>query len=389
VDFHPLFSGLVSFSTHGSDQTRRYRPLNNHQQLPRSEMRQQGASRLATEELSPVDTVPWRNLMKILNAILGATAVAAVSLFSATAGAQSYPDRTITMVVPFSAGGPTDTVARLVAESMSKDLGQQVIVENVGGAGGTLGAARVANAEADGYTVLLHHIGMATSATLYRKLPYDTLNAFEYVGLVTEVPMTIVARKDLEPTDMAGLIEYAKANKDTVTVANAGIGAASHLCGMLFMSALETPLVTVPYKGTGPAMTDLLGGQVDIMCDQTTNTTKQIQAGTIKAYAVTSPERLDVLKDIPTTTEAGLADFQVGIWHGIYAPKGTPAEAVERLSKSLQLALKDENVAARFAELGTEPSPEADATPDALKAKLESEIARWKPVIEAAGQYAD
>ena len=327
--------------------------------------------------------------MKILNAILGATAVAAVSLFSATAGAQTYPDRTITMVVPFSAGGPTDTVARLVAESMSKDLGQQVIVENVGGAGGTLGAARVANAEADGYTVLLHHIGMATSATLYRKLPYDTLNAFEYVGLVTEVPMTIVARKDLEPTDMAGLIEYAKANKDTVTVANAGIGAASHLCGMLFMSALETPLVTVPYKGTGPAMTDLLGGQVDIMCDQTTNTTKQIQAGTIKAYAVTSPERLDVLKDVPTTAEAGLADFQVGIWHGIYAPKGTPAEAVERLSKSLQVALKDENVAARFAELGTEPSPEADGTPDALKAKLESEIARWKPVIEAAGQYAD
>ncbi|CCF20659.1 Conserved exported protein of unknown function [Pseudorhizobium banfieldiae] len=327
--------------------------------------------------------------MKILNAILGATAVAAVSLFSATAGAQTYPDRTITMVVPFSAGGPTDTVARLVAESMSKDLGQQVIVENVGGAGGTLGAARVANAEADGYTVLLHHIGMATSATLYRKLPYEPLNAFEYVGLVTEVPMTIVARKDLEPTDMAGLIEYAKANKDTVTVANAGIGAASHLCGMLFMSALETPLVTVPYKGTGPAMTDLLGGQVDIMCDQTTNTTKQIQAGTIKAYAVTSPERLDVLKDVPTTAEAGLADFQVGIWHGIYAPKGTPAEAVERLSKSLQVALKDENVAARFAELGTEPSPEADGTPDALKAKLESEIARWKPVIEAAGQYAD
>ena len=327
--------------------------------------------------------------MKILNAVLGATAVAAVSLFSAGAGAQTYPDRTITMVVPFAAGGPTDTVARLVAESMSKDLGQQVIVENVGGAGGTLGAARVANAEADGYTVLLHHIGMATSATLYRKLPYDTLNAFEYVGLVTEVPMTIVARKDLAPTDMAGLLEYAKANKDTVTVANAGIGAASHLCGMLFMSALETPLVTVPYKGTGPAMTDLLGGQVDIMCDQTTNTTKQIQAGTIKAYAVTSPERLDVLKDIPTTAEAGLADFQVGIWHGIYAPKGTPAEAVERLSKSLQVALKDENVAARFAELGTEPSPEADGTPDALKAKLESEIARWKPVIEAAGQYAD
>ncbi|WP_435655723.1 tripartite tricarboxylate transporter substrate-binding protein [Brucella pituitosa] len=313
----------------------------------------------------------------------------AISTAAFTAQAQNYPERTITMVVPFAAGGPTDTVTRLVAESMSKDLGQQVIVENVGGAGGTLGAGRVATADPDGYTLLLHHIGMATSATLYRKLAYDTLNAFEYVGLVTEVPMTIVARKDLEPTDLKGLIDYAKANKDTVTVANAGIGAASHLCGMLFMSAIETPLVTVPYKGTGPAMTDLLGGQVDIMCDQTTNTTKQIQAGTIKAYAVTSSERLGVLKDLPTTKEAGLDGMEVGIWHGIYAPKGTPADITERLSKSLQLALQDQNVVARFAELGTKPSSESDATPAALKAKLEAEVTRWKPIIEAAGQYAD
>lgn len=305
------------------------------------------------------------------------------------ASAQTYPDRTITIVVPFAAGGPTDTVTRLVAESMSKDLGQQVIVENVGGAGGTLGAGRVASADPDGYTLLLHHIGMATSATLYRNLPYDTLNAFEYVGLVTDVPMTIVARKDLEPADLKSLVEYAKANADTVTVANAGIGAASHLCGMLFMSAIDTPLVTVPYKGTGPAMTDLLGGQVDLMCDQTTNTTKQIQGGTIKAYAVTSPARLDVLPDVPTAEEGGLPGFQVGIWHGLYSPKGTPAEITERLSKSLQVALKDPNVVARFAELGTVPSPEADATPAALKGKLEAEIARWKPVIDAAGQYAD
>jgi len=316
-------------------------------------------------------------------------AAAAVTLYSFTASAQTYPERTITVVVPFAAGGPTDTVTRLVAEAMSKDLGQQIIVENVGGAGGTLGAGRVANADPDGYTLLLHHIGMATSATLYRKLAYDTLNAFEYVGLVTEVPMAIVARKDLEPTDLKGLVEYAKANKDSITVANAGIGAASHLCGMLFMSAIGTPLVTVPYKGTGPAMTDLLGGQVDIMCDQTTNTTKQIQGGTIKAYAVTTPERLDVLKDVPTTIEGGLPAVQVGIWHGLYAPKGTPAEITDRLSKSLQVALKDPNVIARFAELGTRPSSEADATPAALKAKLESEIARWKPIIEAAGQYAD
>ncbi|MCO5731619.1 tripartite tricarboxylate transporter substrate-binding protein [Rhizobium sp. SSA_523] len=325
--------------------------------------------------------------MSLFKTILATTGLATALV--AGAALAEYPERNITMVVPFAAGGPTDTVARLVAESMSKDLGQQIIVENVGGAGGTLGAGRVASAEADGYTILLHHIGMATSATLYRKLAYDTLNAFEYVGLVTEVPMTIVARKDLEPTDLKGLIEYVKANKDKVTVANAGIGAASHLCGMLFMSAIETPLVTVPYKGTGPAMTDLLGGQVDIMCDQTTNTTKQIQGGTIKAYAVTSPKRLDIFPDLPTAVEGGLQGFEVGIWHGVYAPKGTPSAAVEKLSASLKKALKDQNVGARFAELGTLPSPEADATPAALKAKLESEIARWKPVIEGAGQYAD
>lgn len=327
--------------------------------------------------------------MKLLKSVTCAVAAAAVSLFALSAAAQDYPGRNITMVVPFSAGGPTDTVARLVAESMSKDLGQQIIVENVGGAGGTLGAGRVASADPDGYTILLHHIGMATSDTLYRKLAYKTLDAFDYVGLVTEVPMTILSRKNLETNDLKGLIDYAKANKDKVTVANAGIGAASHLCGMLFMSAIETPLVTVPYKGTGPAMTDLLGGQVDIMCDQTTNTTKQIQGGTVKAYAVTTPQRLSVLPDVPTATEAGLPNFEVGIWHGIYTPKGTPAAVNERLSKALQVALKDQNVAARFAELGTTPSPDADATPAALKAKLESEIARWKPVIESAGQYAD
>ena len=326
--------------------------------------------------------------MTFFKSLFSATAIAA-TFIAASASAQTYPERSITMVVPFAAGGPTDTVARLVAESMSKDLGQQVLVENVGGAGGTLGAGRVASSEPDGYTILLHHIGMATSATLYRNLAYKPLEAFDYVGLVTEVPMTIVARKDFEPTDLKGLLDYVKANSDKVTVANAGIGAASHLCGMLFMSAIQTPLVTVPYKGTGPAMTDLLGGQVDLMCDQTTNTTKQIQEGAIKAYAVTSPERLPVLPDLPTTTEGGLKDFQVGIWHGIYAPKGTPKEAIDKLGASLKKALKDENVVTLFAELGTAPSSDAEATPEALKAKLESEIARWKPIIEAAGQYAD
>ncbi len=318
-----------------------------------------------------------------------AAVAAAAALTASTAFAQGYPDRTITMVVPFAAGGPTDTVGRLVAEKMSADLGQQIIVENVGGAGGTLGAGQVAAAEADGYTILLHHIGMATSATLYRSLAYKPLEAFEYVGLVTEVPMTVVARKDFEPADMASLITYVKANADSITMANAGIGAASHLCGMLFMQALDAPIVTVPYKGTGPAMTELLGGQVDLMCDQTTNTTEQIKGGTIKAYAVTSPARLAIFPDLPTVAEGGAPSMEVGIWHGIYAPKGTPAEATDKLAAALQKALADPEIVAKFGELGTVPSSAADATPAALKAKLEGEIARWKPIIESAGVFAD
>lgn len=314
---------------------------------------------------------------------------AGLTLTLAAGAALAWPDRQITMVVPFSAGGPTDTVARLVAESMSRELGQQIIVENVGGAGGTLGAGRVAAADPDGYTVLLHHIGMATAATLYRKLAYDTLGDFDYVGLVTDVPMVLVARKDFPAADLGELITYVKANADKVTLANAGIGAASHLCGMMFMSAIETPLVTVPYKGTGPAMTDLLGGQVDMMCDQTTNTTQQIKGGTIKAYATTTPERLAIFPDLPTADEAGLKDFEVAIWHGIYAPKGTPAEAIAAMSKALQTALADPKIVSAFADLGTAPSSAEDATPAALQARLESEIARWKPVIEAAGVYAD
>ncbi len=310
-------------------------------------------------------------------------------LAAAAAAAQTYPDRSITMVVPFSAGGPTDTVGRLIAEKMSADLGQQIVVENVGGAGGTLGAGQVAGAEADGYTLLLHHVGMASSATLYRNLAYKPLEAFEYIGLVTEVPMTLVARADFEPTDVAALIAYVKENADTITMANAGIGSSSHLCGMLFMQAVEAPIVTVPYKGTGPAMTELLGGQIDIMCDQTTNTTEQIKGGTIKAYAVTSPARLDVLPDLPTVAEAGIPGVEVSVWHGLYTPKGTPAEVNDRLAAALQVALADPEIATQLAELGTAPSPAADATPAALKAKLESEIARWKPVIEAAGVFAD
>lgn len=320
--------------------------------------------------------------------LVGALCAAATFLTAPMAFAQGYPERQVTMVVPFAAGGPTDTVARLVAEKMSGDLGQQIVVENVGGAGGTLGAGQVAKADPDGYTILLHHIGMATGATLYRKLAYDTLNAFDYVGLVTEVPMVFVARKDFEPADFKTFTDYTKANADKVTMANAGIGSASHLCGMLYQSAIGTQLVTVPYKGTGPAMTDLLGGQTDIMCDQTTNTTQQIKGGTIKAYAVTTPQPLPLFPELPVASSA-LPDFNVTVWHGIYTPKGTPAEVNERLSQSLQKALADEGVIKAMSDLGTAPSSAADATPAALKAKLEAEIARWKPIIEAAGVYAD
>ena len=311
-----------------------------------------------------------------------------IVLLPSLALALDYPERPITIVVPFSAGGPTDTVTRLVAEAMSKDLGQQVVVENVTGAGGTLGAGRVAKAAPDGYTLLLHHIGMATSAALYRKLAYKPLEAFEYIGLVTEVPMVIVGRKDLDPNDLKSLVDYLKANKDKVTYAHAGVGAASHLCGLLFMSKIGTALTTVPYKGTGPALTDLIGGQVDLLCDQTTNTTNQIKSGEIKAYATTSSERLAVLPDVPTAKEQGL-DIEVAVWHGLYAPKGTPKAIIDRLAASLQKALQNETVKSRFAALGTAPVPQDQAQPAALEAKLKGEIDRWRPVIEAAGQYAD
>jgi tripartite-type tricarboxylate transporter receptor subunit TctC len=315
--------------------------------------------------------------------------VAALALGFGAASAQDYPSGTITIVVPFSAGGPTDTVTRLVAEPMSRSLGQQIIVENVTGAGGTLGARRVAQAEPDGYTLLLHHIGMATSATLYRELPYDPKTAFAPVGLVTEVPMTLVGRPDFPPNTLAELISYAKENGEQVLYAHAGIGAASQLCGMLLMQALETQFTTVPYKGTAPALTDLMGGQVDFMCDQTTNTTNPIKAGSIKAYATLTAERLDALPDVPTVAEAGLQGIEIAIWHGLYAPAGTPEDVIAKLSETLAAALADANVVQRFAELGTAPVPSEAATPQALQEKLLSEIDRWKPVIEAAGVYAE
>ncbi len=313
---------------------------------------------------------------------------AALAVTAIPAGAQDYPNQPITMVVPFSAGGPTDTVTRLIAEPMSEALGAEIVIQNVTGAGGTVAAGQVANAEPDGYTVLMHHIGMSTAPTLYANLPYDPLEDFEQVGLVTEVPMTIIGRKDFEPNTLQELVDHVKANQDAVTYANAGIGAASQLCGLLFMEATDTQVTEVPYQGTGPALTDLVGGQVDFMCDQTTNTTGQIQAGEVKAYAVTSEERLESLPDLPTTAEGGLPDMQVTVWHGLYVPAGTPEDVVQKLTSALQAALQDPNVVERFAELGTTPVSQERATPEAHEETLAAQIELWRPIIEAAGVSA-
>ncbi len=307
---------------------------------------------------------------------------------SGGAAAGGYPDRPIDFIVPFSAGGPTDTVTRLVADPMSKTLGQQIVVKNVEGAGGTLAAGEVAAATPDGYTVLMHHIGMSTAPTLYKDLPYKPLEDFKTIGLVTEVPMTIIGNNDFEPTTLQELVDYVKANKEDVTYANAGIGAASHLCGLLFQSAVDTKVTEVPYDGTGPALTDLVGGQVNFMCDQTTNTTGQITGGKVKAYAITSPERNPALPDVPTTTEAGLPDLKVNVWHGLYVPKDTPDEVVQALTDALKAALKEQSVIDKFAELGTTPVSEDQANPEAHTERLQSEIELWKPIIEEAGVTA-
>jgi tripartite-type tricarboxylate transporter receptor subunit TctC len=311
------------------------------------------------------------------------------SLAGSAVAQTDYPSQPITMIVPFAAGGPTDTVARLIAEPMTRTLGQQVVVENVAGAGGTLAAGREAKADPDGYTLLVHHIGLASSPGLYRKLPYDPATAFEPVGLITDVPMTIVGKADLPPNSIGELLDYIRTNKDDVIFAHGGVGAVSHLCGLLLMDALDTQMTAVGYKGSGPAMTDLLGGQVDMTCDQTTNTMGHIKSGKIKAYAVTTKQRHPSLPDLPTLDEAGLEGFEVTAWHALYAPKGTPEEVVDELAAALQAALKDPKVIERFADLGTEPVPQEQATPAALEQHLQAEIVKWKPVIQKAGEYAD
>lgn len=322
---------------------------------------------------------------------LSAAVAGLATLFAvAVASAQEYPSRPVVIVVPFAAGGPTDTVARTVADTMAKAMpGANIVVENAPGAGGTIGAAKVARAKPDGYTLLIHHIGMATAPSLYRKLPYDPLKGFEYIGLVNDVPMTLLVKNDLPVRTMKELVPYIKANASKLTLANAGLGAASHLCGLMFQEAIGQDLVTTPYKGTAPAIADLMGGQVDILCDQTTNTTAQIKAGKVKAIAITSPERIDSLQDVPTTAESGYPGLDVTIWHAMYAPKGTPKPVIDKLVSALQQALKDEGLNKRFADLGATTASPDKATPAALQEHLTEEIERWKPVIKKAGVYAD
>ena len=317
--------------------------------------------------------------------------IASLVLTIAGTALAEYPDKPVTVVVPFAAGGPTDKVARDLGDVLRKRLNQTVIIENVGGAGGTLGAAKVAKGSPDGYTVLLHHIGMATSPALYRKLPYDTLADFEFLGLINEVPMTLVGRSTLPVANFAELRKWIDANKGKINLANAGLGAASHLCGLLLQQSLGVDMTTVPYKGTAPAMTDVLGGQVDLMCDQTTNTSQQIEGGKVKAFAVSTAKRLTTpaLAKLPTLDESGLKGFNVTIWHGLYAPKGTPKAVVERLNTALRAALKDPEFIKREEALGAVVVTDVRLAPAEHKKFVEAEIQKWGPVIKTAGQYAD
>ena len=322
--------------------------------------------------------------------MLLACAAAATLGFSTQALSQdAFPSKPISLIVPFAAGGPTDAVARMIAIPMGKSLGQTVLVENAVGAGGTIGAAKVARAAPNGYTIFLHHMGMSTAPALYKKLSFDPLKDFEYIGQVVDVPMTLLARKDFPPANFAELQTYLKANGSKVSLANAGLGAVSHLCGLLFMSQMEVDLNTIPYSGTGPAMNALLGGQVDLLCDQTTQTVPMIKDGRVKVYGVTSLKRLPALPNVPTLNEQGLKGFEVKVWHGMYAPKGTPAPALEKINAALRVAMQDPMVKQRLADLSSDIPPADKMTPAGLKTHLEAEIAKWAPIIKKAGVYAD
>ena len=325
--------------------------------------------------------------MQVIRSFLLASLVA---LCGAGVSAQSaWPTKPINLVVPFAAGGPTDVVARTLGASMSKTLGQTVVIENKLGAGGTVAANFVAKAAPDGYTFFIHHNGMATAPALYRKLAFNPLTDFEYVSQAVDVPMTLLARKDFPAKNLQEMIAYIKANESKINLANAGLGAVSQLCGMMLERAMGVKLTAVPFQGTAPAMNALLGGQVDILCDQTTQTIPQIKAGAVKFYGVTTKNRIKALPDAPTLAEQGLKDFEVLVWHGIYAPKGTPKPILEKMNAAVRAALKDPDVIRRMADLGAEIAPDSKLSPEGLQTWLTSEINKWGPVIKAGGTFAD
>ena len=315
--------------------------------------------------------------------------LSALLLAVGCASAQDYPTKQVSMAVPFAAGGPTDTLARNLAVAMTQQLKQQVVIENVAGAGGTIAANRIAKAKPDGYSLLIAHIGMSTAPALYRKLPFNPLTDYEYIGQVADVPMTLIAKTGLPPDNLTELIAYVKKNKAKLNLGNAGLGAASHLCGLLFMSRIESEITTVPYNGTAPAMTALMGGQIDLMCDQTTNTTQQIKSGRVKVYGVTTAQRVASLSMVPTMAEQGMKGFEVAVWHGVYAPKGTPKPVVDKLVAALQASVQDAQFKSRIGELGAQAVSKDKATPASLQAHLKAEIEKWGPIIKKAGVYAD
>jgi tripartite-type tricarboxylate transporter receptor subunit TctC len=324
--------------------------------------------------------------MRFTRRAIGA-GIAALMLAAAplSSFAQGYPNKSITLIVPAAAGGPTDTVARLLAESMGRSLGQTIVVENVGGAGGTIGMARVAKAAPDGYTIAVWHIAHATAPSLYENLKYDVVKDFDHIGRITDAPMTLVSKAALPMKDASELLTWIRAEKDKVTYGHAGVGSASHLCALMLQKELGVRMTGVAYRGTGPAMGDLLGGQFDVMCDQTTNTTNQIKDGKIKGYAVTINNKVSSLPELPTLDSGLIKGFDVSAWHAIWAPKGLPKEVTDKLVAALQAGLKDEKVIDRLAGLGAAPVPLDQATPEALRSHLAAEVPRWGEVIKAAG----
>mgnify|MGYP002655158192 FL=1 len=324
-------------------------------------------------------------LKKTLFAGIAAVVSASTLLGSNIASAQKdWPTKSISLVVPFAAGGPTDSIARLIAVPMGQSLGQTVVVENVPGAGGTIASTKVARAAPDGYTIYIHHMGMATAQALYDKLPYDPMTSFEYIGQVADVPMVLLGKKDLPVNNFKELEAYIKANGSKVTMANAGPGAVSQLCGLLFQSRMGVRLTNIPYKGTGPALTDLLGGQVDLLCDQTTQTIPYIKDGRVKAFGTTTMKRLPAIPNVPTLNEQGLKGFEVKVWHGVYAPKGTPKPVLDKINAALKKALNNPDVKKRLDDANIDIVSMDKVSANGLKDHLEKEINVWGPVIRKA-----